>query len=532
MKPKTLEDEAKLLEKLYQLKGDVHMLENKTGLESVEAVDMDFGDFDFDDFDLGLEPVEEVAPAPAQPEPQPETPVNKPAKPKKKKKATPAKEVQPEEKPATPADVLSELDDLGEEETPTPAPAPVTPQLSVDQLAANGVAKLKDIETYLNARFIERDEVIKNVLRSLAIGTNMLLLGDPGTGKSDLIQTANSLIEGATYFSWLVNRTSDPAELVGPYSIKAMEQDKFIRKTEGKLPHAHVAFIDEIFKCNEPTLNMLLPLINEKIFYNGPTPTKVPLISMFAASNETPDDECLDALYDRILIRMEVEYIKDSKNRQRMYHLYATKGAGILEPAKITLDELLAIQEVANNLPFHKDVFPALDRLITTLKRNEIKISDRRQNNCLKIMRANAILEGRKQVTIQDLHALVYVLWEKKEDIELITDSIGKIIDPFTDKFNKFRESFLEQKERIERAQDDTEALQLAIEGRKALETLSKRISKIIKDAAAQGFDTTKFLETLQEVNNYQVQLSAKWLNIAPTVMAQAQAMNAMDNNL
>ena len=26
MKPKTLEDEAKLLEKLYQLKGDVHML--------------------------------------------------------------------------------------------------------------------------------------------------------------------------------------------------------------------------------------------------------------------------------------------------------------------------------------------------------------------------------------------------------------------------------------------------------------------------------------------------------------------------
>ena len=45
-------------------------------------------------------------------------------------------------------------------------------------------------------------------------------------------ETANSLIEGATYFSWLVNRTSDPAELVGPYSIKAMEQDKFIRKTE------------------------------------------------------------------------------------------------------------------------------------------------------------------------------------------------------------------------------------------------------------------------------------------------------------
>lgn len=244
---------------------------------------------------------------------------------------------------------------------------------------------------------------------------------------------------------------------------------------------------------------------------------------MFAASNETPEDETLDALYDRILIRMEVEYIKDSKNRQRMYHLYATKGAGILEPAKITLDELLAIQEVANQMAFQKDVFPALDRLITTLKRNEIKISDRRQNNCLKIMRANAILEGRQQVTIQDLYSLVYVLWEKKEDIELIRETIDKIIDPFTDKFNKFRESFIEHKERIENADDETEALRLAIEGRKALETLTKRISKIIKDAAAQGVDTTKFLETLQEIQAYQVQLSAKWLNIDPQLMAQAQ---------
>lgn len=244
MKPKTLEDEAKLLQKIYQLKGDVHMLENKTGLGQVEAVDMDFGDFDFEDFDLGLEPAEEVTPAPAETAETPaEAPVNKPARPKKKKKVAPAHESQ--ETPAPSADTLSELDDL-EEETSAPASAPVTPSLTVDQLATNGVAKLKDIETYLNARFIEREEVIKNVLRSLAIGTNMLLLGDPGTGKSDLIQTANGLIEGATYFSWLVNRTSDPAELVGPYSIKAMEQDKFIRKTEGKLPHAHVAFIDEI----------------------------------------------------------------------------------------------------------------------------------------------------------------------------------------------------------------------------------------------------------------------------------------------
>lgn len=251
MKPRTLEDEARLIERIYQLKGDVNMLENQTAMEILEDVEMSFDGFDFDEFDMELSPAETPAKEEsAEVAPAVEEPVNKPAKPKRKRK--PKQEVAPEstpvvEEPKTTTDLLDTLNELGEEEqAPVQPTMPVESTLTVEEMADNGIAKLKDIETYLNARFIEREEVIKNVLRSLAIGTNMLLLGDPGTGKSDLIQTANGLIQDATYFSWLVNRTSDPAELVGPYSIKAMEQDKFIRKTEGKLPHAHVAFIDEI----------------------------------------------------------------------------------------------------------------------------------------------------------------------------------------------------------------------------------------------------------------------------------------------
>lgn len=76
----------------------------------------------------------------------------------------------------------------------------------------------------------------------------MFLYGPPGTGKSLLVYNICKRIDGARYFQWLLNKTSDPAEILGPYSIKAMEQDKFLRKTNGKLPEAHIAFIDEIWK--------------------------------------------------------------------------------------------------------------------------------------------------------------------------------------------------------------------------------------------------------------------------------------------
>jgi MoxR-like ATPase len=62
-----------------------------------------------------------------------------------------------------------------------------------------------------------------------------------------------------------------------------MENDEFRRNTVGKLPEANIAFIDEVYKSNSPTLNALLTIMNEHIFYNNSKPVQVPLISMLAS---------------------------------------------------------------------------------------------------------------------------------------------------------------------------------------------------------------------------------------------------------
>lgn len=59
-----------------------------------------------------------------------------------------------------------------------------------------------------------------------------------------------------------------------------MENDEYTRKTDGYLPTAEVAFIDEIFKANSAILNALLTLLNERLFDNGNQRLKVPLLCL------------------------------------------------------------------------------------------------------------------------------------------------------------------------------------------------------------------------------------------------------------
>lgn len=107
-------------------------------------------------------------------------------------------------------------------------------------------------------------------------------------------------------------RAAVAQELFGPLSMRALEEDKYVRQTRGYLPEAQVAFIDEIFKANSAILNTLLTVLNERLFDNGSQRVKVPLISMVGASNELPESEELDALYDRFLVRKQVQQVTAS----------------------------------------------------------------------------------------------------------------------------------------------------------------------------------------------------------------------------
>jgi MoxR-like ATPase len=126
------------------------------------------------------------------------------------------------------------------------------------------------------------------------------------------------------------------------------------RKTDGYLPTAHVAFLDEIFKSSSSILNSFLTILNERKFHNGRETIDVPLITAFGASNELPDDEDnLEALYDRFLLRCVVSPIQEEENFREMLF---EDNRPARSSVRLAVDQLLAVQDIARSVSIDDDV--------------------------------------------------------------------------------------------------------------------------------------------------------------------------------
>ncbi|MEZ4547669.1 MAG: AAA family ATPase [Thermodesulfobacteriota bacterium] len=102
--------------------------------------------------------------------------------------------------------------------------------------------KLRKIRAELKARYLERDEVIDGAFCALLTGSHLLLVGPPGTAKSQLANDVCRRIEGAHYFQWLLTKFTTPEELFGAVSLKGLENDEYRRVTAGKLPRRTSCF--------------------------------------------------------------------------------------------------------------------------------------------------------------------------------------------------------------------------------------------------------------------------------------------------
>src|SRR5689334_22598314 len=174
----------------------------------------------------------------------------------------------------------------------------------------------------LSAALIERDDEVDLVLTALVCNEHPLLVGWPGTAKSLLLDSLMTWTSGKR-FTALLTKFSTVDELFGPISVQGLKEDKYRRVTTGKMPEAHLCFLDEIFKASSAILNTLLRILNERVFENGDgTLVKVPLMLCVSASNEWPNAQEggkeLLAVFDRFLFRRTVRPILSQSGRQRL----------------------------------------------------------------------------------------------------------------------------------------------------------------------------------------------------------------------
>ncbi|MCI0705680.1 MAG: AAA family ATPase, partial [Planctomycetia bacterium] len=122
--------------------------------------------------------------------------------------------------------------------------------------------------------FVNKQEIIDLMCVAGIAQEPLLLIGPPGTAKSDLVVKFKDAlgIEQGDYFEYMLTRFTEPSEIIGAIDIKELRDGKYIRRKEGKLPTAKLVFLDEIFKSNSAILNILLTIINEKKFYQEGKP--------------------------------------------------------------------------------------------------------------------------------------------------------------------------------------------------------------------------------------------------------------------
>ena len=296
--------------------------------------------------------------------------------------------------------------------------------------------KFAAVRKELGESLIERSEEIDLLLTALIAGEHLLLVGPPGCGKSLLIDSLMRWTHGSK-FSCLLNRFSMPEELLGMYSLSELKLDKFVRITTNKLPESQYVFLDEIFRASPAILNVLLKLLNEKVFDKGDgVVRRVPLEICLGAANDFPqgdESKSLGALMDRFMLRKSVLPISSAAGRQKL--LWNNQPPEF--STSLSGHELTAARLDAQGISWSKEAKVALESILDELSRQGVKPSDRRQFKSIAVVQGYAWLQGAEDVQPEHLEVLTHVLWnDHAEESAKVRSVIMQIAAPVGMKVN------------------------------------------------------------------------------------------------
>ncbi len=374
--------------------------------------------------------------------------------------------------------------------------------------------RVQSLLAHVQKGLLEREECASLMLLTMFSGKTIFLYGPPGTAKSLLARRVSTAFGATHFFAALMHRFSTPEDIFGPIDIGELKKNNLVRNTEGYLPKAHFAFLDEIWKSSPAILNTLLTILNERLFRNGGKDEKVPLKGVVCASNEfPPKNQGLEALYDRCLVRY---FVKPLQSAQNFIRLIEQEEDFSPPEDQFLKEDLEKIQKEAKTICFSPKALNTLLEIRGTLEKlkdnpqliasylgitenaeTEQKdqnqdqnlipyVSDRRFKQCGELLRVSALLSDQKEVEVEDLVLLRHCLWDHEQQIPLIDAilrqclkqsthvSLG-VLEKIEEEFNyleflhkeKSREEFEEGWLRLDsKVQEQIKALKKAIQER------------------------------------------------------------------
>ena len=294
----------------------------------------------------------------------------------------------------------------------------------------NTLENLNALLKHIKETFIGKNEIVDLLGITLLAKENAFLLGPPGTAKSAIVRALSNGIEDGKNFEYLLTRFTEPNEIFGPFDIRKLKDGELVTNTEAMMPEASMVFLDEIFNANSAILNSLLMALNEKIFRRGKETKKLPALMFVGASNLLPEDEALNALLDRFLIRVKCDYVDPDLLHEVLLAGWKLENKTNENSPTIKADDIRKLQAETRKVDLNSIRKEYVD-LIHSLRNAGINVSDRRAVKIQNLIAASAFICGRETAVLSDLWVLKYI-WDTEEQVEVLEGIVNHIIEKDT----------------------------------------------------------------------------------------------------
>jgi MoxR-like ATPase len=244
--------------------------------------------------------------------------------------------------------------------------------------------KLRTVENVLNSIVVGHEDFIKALMLATISGEHLVVVGPPGTAKSYAVRAFAQLLN-AKFYSYLLTKFTSYDELFGTVDVTALAKGEF-RRNWSHIVTSDFVFLDEIFKANSAILNALLSLLQERVIYDPMSGQAInaQLWTAVGASNETPEDPELVALYDRFAVKVFIDYLSDDASLLRAIQ---ARWLSVNNPKPMaSIDDVRTLNSFAINLfrgkikdlgdvwrIYHVNVVPTVKKL----REKGVLVSDR-----------------------------------------------------------------------------------------------------------------------------------------------------------
>lgn len=381
------------------------------------------------------------------------------------------------------------------------------------------VRKHQDVfgeDGFLNKYNINRRPVIEAIGLGILSDNDVYLLGDPGTGKTYVIELTLRTIANAVLFDILLLKDMSADDLLGPRSLTALKQDKIERIMDGFLPKANLAYLDEWDKANATALNSMLDLTSKRaIKVGGKTIDCSQLLAIMFSGNAMPDREDLTAITDRIGFKLWVPAVQSPEDRKAVMRIQlGQQSNGGIDPATIpqlSLDEIFAMKREVRGVTIPDPVIDKVDEAVAKFGEAGFPPSARKVGQMLRAIKARAWTRGADEASTDDMIVMAPMGWNHPDHARKAEDIIVEFASEFTRRAKYAREALEpimsqlnDVKAAVDAAGDDATAVDDALQGSydllRNLRRLRRDTRQQIEDGRANGDDTHALDDVMNEI--------------------------------